>query len=126
VWIDHAHAIQHPATTHPKHQRKRSTRLSPHGWDAGRRAERSRGTRRRATGGRPTAVVDYPHHDTDIDIYISGAQHHDGSVTRDIAVHELNADPSLTIKQARQLAQALTELAAEAEQMAGYDQITVS
>ena len=53
------------------------TRLSPHGWDAGRRAERSRGTRRRATGGRPTAIVDRPHHDTDIAIYISGAQHHD-------------------------------------------------
>ena len=47
------------------------------GWDAGRRAERSTGIRLRATGGRPTAIVERPHHDTDFEIYISGAQHHD-------------------------------------------------
>jgi hypothetical protein len=65
-------------------------------------------------------VVDRPH-DTDIDVYISGSQHHDGSVSREIVVHELNADHPLTIKQARQLAAALTELVAEAETMAGYE-----
>ena len=29
-------------------------------------------------------TINRPHHDTDVEVYISGAQHHDGSVTRDI------------------------------------------
>jgi hypothetical protein len=53
-------------------------------------------------------------------------QHRDGSVTRDIVVHELHHDHSITVEQARQVAAALSELVAEAEQMAGYDRITVS
>jgi hypothetical protein len=74
----------------------------------------------------PGRVVGRPHHHTDIEIYISGMQHRDGSVTRGIVVHELHHDHSITVEQARQVAAALSELVAEAEQMAGYDRITVS
>jgi hypothetical protein len=56
----------------------------------------------------------------------SGTLHHDGSVTRDVVVRELHADHRLTIEQARQLAAAITDVVAKAEQMAGYDRITVS
>jgi hypothetical protein len=96
--------------------------------DASRRAERSRGIRRRATGdGRPAhGDRQPPHHDTDIEIYISGARHHDGSVTRDIVVHELHHDHPITVEQGRRLAAALTEAADEAVRMAGCDRITVS
>jgi hypothetical protein len=69
-------------------------------------------------------TVERPHHDTDIDIYVSGTQHHDGSISRDIVVHELHHDHPITLMQARQLAAALTAAADEAEQMAGYDQTT--
>jgi hypothetical protein len=69
-------------------------------------------------------VVDRPGHGEDIEIRIDGTQHHDGSVTRDIVVHQLHADEPITIKQARRLAAALTELVDEAETMAGYDEIT--
>lgn len=65
-------------------------------------------------------------HDTDIDVYVRGAKHHDGSVSRDIVVRELNADAPMTIKQARQLARALAELVAEAEQMDGHDKTVIS
>jgi hypothetical protein len=41
-------------------------------------------------------------------------------------VHELHADHPLTIEQARQLVAAITDVVAKAEQMAGYDRITVS
>jgi hypothetical protein len=51
-----------------------------------------------------------------------GVQHHDGSVTREIVVHQLHADYLMTVKQAWQLA----ELVAEAETIDGYDRITVS
>lgn len=68
-------------------------------------------------------VVDRRHHDTDVEVWISGTQHHDGSVSREIVVHELHADYALTVKEVRQLAAALTAAADEAEQMAGYDQI---
>jgi hypothetical protein len=71
-------------------------------------------------------VVDRPHHDTDIDVYLAGIQDHDGSASREIVVHELHADEPMTIAQARQLAQALTELVAEAETMDEYDKIVVS
>ncbi len=43
-------------------------------------------------------TIDRPHHDTDIEIYISGMQHRDGSVTRDIVVHELHHDHSITVE----------------------------
>jgi hypothetical protein len=43
-------------------------------------------------------------------------------VSRDIVVHELNVDRPMTIAQALQLAAAVTELVAEAEQMNGHDQ----
>jgi hypothetical protein len=66
-------------------------------------------------------LVDRNNRDEDIDLYIAGIQHTDGSVSREIVVHELHADEPMTIEQARQLAQALTELVAEAETVDGYD-----
>jgi len=71
-------------------------------------------------------VVERPERGEDIDVHIAGTQHHDGSITRDIAVHELHADHPLTIKQARELGAALIAAADEAEQRARYDRITVS
>jgi hypothetical protein len=68
-------------------------------------------------------IVDRPHHDTDIDIYISGAQHHDGSVSREIVVHGLNADHPLTIKQARQpRASASTPWPARSDDSLGFSE----
>jgi hypothetical protein len=78
-------------------------------------------------GGAPARrTINRPHHDNDIEVYISGAQHHDGSVTRDVVVHEPHYDHPLTIEQARQLVAAITELVAEADELAGHDRIVVS
>jgi hypothetical protein len=65
-------------------------------------------------------TIGRPHRD-DVEVYISGVQHRDGSITRDVVVHELHHDHPLTVEQARQLAAALAEVVAEAEQMNGYD-----
>ena len=55
-----------------------------------------------------------------------GIQHHDGSASRDIVVHQLHADEPISLEQARQLAAVLTEVVAEVEKVSGYDLIVVS
>ena len=59
-------------------------------------------------------TIDRQHRDTDIEVYISGAQHRDGSATHDVVVHELHHDDPLTIEEARQLAAVITDVVAEA------------
>ena len=57
---------------------------------------------------------------------VTGTQSSDGRVERNVTVYQLDADDSLTVEVARRLAQALIEVADEAEQMNGYDQIGAS
>ena len=64
--------------------------------------------------------VDMPGRGGEIEIWIDGMQHHDGSVSRDIVVCELDADHPLTIAQARQLAAVLIAAADEADELAGH------
>jgi hypothetical protein len=43
-------------------------------------------------------VVDRTDRDEDIDVCIAGMQHHDGSVSRDIVVHQLHSDHPITVR----------------------------
>jgi hypothetical protein len=71
-------------------------------------------------------IVDRHDRNRDIKVQIAGVQRPDGSVARDIVAHLPAADESLTVAHACQLAAALLNAADGAEQMDGYDQITVS
>ena len=53
---------------------------------------------------------------------VTGTQYSDGRVTRNVTVYQLDADDSLTVE----VAQALIDVADQAEQMNGNDQIGAS
>ncbi|ABK68025.1 hypothetical protein [Mycobacterium avium] len=54
-------------------------------------------------------------------MYVRGWQRLNGSIEREIVVHELHADHGLTIQHARQVARALIAAADEAEAAAALD-----
>jgi hypothetical protein len=58
------------------------------------------------------------------EVQIEGVQHSDGRVERAIRVGKVGGE--LPIAQSRQLAAALIAAADQADEMAGYDQITAS
>jgi hypothetical protein len=70
--------------------------------------------------------VDMPGSGGELEIWIDGMQHHDGSVSRDIVVSDLDADHPLTLAQARQLAAVLIAAADEADELTGHDGSAVS
>ena len=57
----------------------------------------------------------------DIPVYIGGTQNPDGIVDRHILVGPLHPDMPITPEQAIELGQALVELGAEAQKMAGHE-----
>ncbi|MDO2354655.1 hypothetical protein [Mycobacterium avium] len=72
----------------------------------------------------PHRVIDRhddPYNAPDVEVYIRGWQRLDGSVEREIVVHDLHADHALTVSHARQLARALIAAADEAEAAAALD-----
>jgi hypothetical protein len=58
----------------------------------------------------------------DIDVYIRGTQELDGTVHREIVVHQLHSDDPITPGQARQLARALIAAVAEIDGWAARDE----
>ncbi|GAB4672267.1 hypothetical protein [Mycobacterium avium] len=68
---------------------------------------------------------DDPYNAPDIEVYVRGWQHLDGSVDREIVGHELNSDEGLTVAHARQLARALIAAADEAEAAAALEGLDV-
>lgn len=57
----------------------------------------------------------------DVTVYVRGWQRLDGSVEREIVVHELHADDGLTVAHARQVWRALGAAIDEAEAAAALD-----
>jgi hypothetical protein len=54
-----------------------------------------------------------------IEVYVSGLQRPDGTVERDIVVHQLHADNPITLQQARLLGEALIAAVDDAAQITG-------
>jgi hypothetical protein len=69
-------------------------------------------------------IIERPDRDEDIEVRIDGIQHIDGSVQREIVVHELHHNEPITVEQARHLAIVLSQAADEVERMANHDHIS--